>query len=123
MNFDIISLRPFIGSKDFKTSRAFYADLGFTEFVIDKKMSVFRLGRFSFYLQDYYNEDWVNNTMLFIEVADVDACFERLKQLKLGEKYPDVRLVPIRRETWGAECFLHDPAGVLLHFGSFTSTA
>jgi hypothetical protein len=123
MQLDIISFRPFIGSKDFKTSRAFYAEIGFTEFVIDGKMSVFRRDTFNFYLQDYYREDWVNNTMLFIEVADVDACFEQLKQLNLGEKYPDVRLVPIRREPWGAECFLHDPAGVLLHFGSFNPAA
>jgi hypothetical protein len=119
MKLDIISIRPFIGSKDFNISRAFYREIGFKESVIADNFSVFHSGKFSFYLQDYYNEDWINNTMLFIEVENVDACYEGLKQLNLGDKYPGARLVPIRKESWGAECFLHDPAGVLLHFGVF----
>jgi hypothetical protein len=30
-----------------------------------------------------------------------------------------VKLIPIRVHDWGKECFLHDPSGVLWHFGEF----
>ncbi|MDQ3111085.1 MAG: glyoxalase, partial [Bacteroidota bacterium] len=27
------------------------------------------------------------------------------------------KLVPIRNNDWGRECFVHDPSGILWHFG------
>lgn len=49
------SIRTFIGTKDFEESKQFYKELGFTESVIDKKMSYIRVNdRLGFYLQDYY---------------------------------------------------------------------
>lgn len=114
------SIRPFIGSKDFNQSRSFYRDLGFEESVIDQNMSVFYWGNLSFYLQNYYAKDWVDNTMVFMEVEDVAAFWEYLKGLGLEARYPGVRLVPPRILDWGSECFVHDPAGVLWHFGMFT---
>lgn len=113
------SLRPFIGSKDFDISRSFYRDLGFEETVIDNNMSVFKTGALAFYLQRYYAKDWIENTMLFLEVDDVDRYFNELKALSLPAKYPGVKLTPIRNEAWGRECFLLDPAGILWHFGEF----
>jgi catechol 2,3-dioxygenase-like lactoylglutathione lyase family enzyme len=114
------SLRPFIGSKDFDISRSFYRDLGFEETVIDDNMSVFKTGELAFYLQRYYAKEWIENTMLFLEVDDVDRYFNELKALDLPAKYPGVKLTPIRNEAWGRECFLHDPAGILWHFGEFS---
>jgi catechol 2,3-dioxygenase-like lactoylglutathione lyase family enzyme len=113
------SLRPFIGSKNFETSRSFYRDLGFEEFAIDPKMSVFKMGEQAFYLQDYYAEDWVGNTMLFLEVKDVDAAYREIEALDLPEKYDGVRLIPIKNLNWGREFFLHDPSGILWHIGKF----
>ena len=113
------SLRPFIGAKDFETSRAFYRDMGFEEFVIDPKMSVFHMGSQSFYLQDYYAEDWVNNTMLFLEVKDVDAAYREIESLNLPAKYEGVKLVPIKNLDWGREFFVHDPSNILWHIGEF----
>lgn len=113
------SLRPFIGSKNFETSRSFYRDLGFEEFVIDTKMSVFKIGEQAFYLQDYYAKDWVDNTMLFLEVEDVDAAYREIEALNLPAKYEGVRLIPIKNLDWGREFFLHDPAGILWHMGEF----
>lgn len=114
-----ISLRPFIGAKDFEVSRSFYRDLGFAEFVISHDMSVFRNGALSFYLQKYYLKEWIDNTMLFMEVDDVDRFWIELKELNLPDKYQGVRLTPIRTEPWGKECFVHDPSGILWHFGEF----
>jgi len=119
MKSEITSIRPFIGAKDYAVSRAFYRELGFTENVIDGKLSVFHKDKISFYLQDYYHKDWIENTMLFLEVTDVQEQYQFLKDAKLDEKYPGVRLMAIKKETWGEECFLIDPAGVLLHFGLF----
>ncbi|MFD0750895.1 VOC family protein [Mucilaginibacter calamicampi] len=119
MQHNAISLRPFIGSKDFEVSRAFYRDLGFEETVIDNGMSVFKTGGLAFYLQRYYAKDWIENTMLFLEVDDVDRYYNELEALDLPGKYPGVKLTAIRNEVWGRECFLHDPSGVLWHFGEF----
>lgn len=119
MNHAAISLRPFIGSKDFNISRNFYRDLGFTEVVISHDMSLFQVGQFGFYLQAAYVKNWIDNTMLFLEVDDADRYHSELQQLNLASAYEGVRLSPTRTESWGKECFLHDPSGVLWHFGEF----
>lgn len=114
-----IAIRPFIGSKDFELSRRFYLDLGFNETVLFDNMSLFSTDAIAFYLQDAYVKDWVDNTMLFVEVADVDDYWKKLKSLNLPARYERVRLEPIRNHDWGRECFLHDPSGILWHFGAF----
>ena len=119
MNQNVKSIRPFIGSKDFEISRSFYRDLGFEETVLDTKMSVFKSNEIAFYLQDAYVKDWIDNTMIFIEVDDVERYYNDLQVLNLQEKYEGVKLTPIRYLDWGSECFLHDPSGVLWHFGKF----
>ncbi|TKC06232.1 VOC family protein [Pedobacter frigoris] len=113
------SIRPFIGAKDFELSRSFYRDLGFQEEVITHNMSVFKTENIAFYLQDAYVKDWIDNTMIFIEVADVEQYYQELLALDLPSKYKDARLSPIRADYWGKECFLHDPSGILWHFGEF----
>ncbi len=122
MQHTAVSLRPFIGSKDFDLSRSFYRQLGFNETVISHNMSVFKTGDLAFYLQAYYAKEWIKNTMLFLEVHDVDRYFADLKALNLAAIYPGVKLSPVKTEYWGRECFLHDPAGILWHFGEFNKT-
>jgi catechol 2,3-dioxygenase-like lactoylglutathione lyase family enzyme len=118
MNHKAISIRPFIGAKDFEVSRRFYQDLGFEEGILDPKFSVFKTGDLAFYLQDYYDKSWNENTMIFLEVDDVDYYYNQLLALNLTEKY-GVKLTPTVHLDWGSECFLHDPSGVLWHFGKF----
>jgi len=50
MNQKSVSIRPFIGAKDFEKSRSFYRDLGFEETVLSKDMSVFKMQSLAFYL-------------------------------------------------------------------------
>lgn len=119
MNKQVKSIRPFIGAKDFGTSRNFYRDLGFEEANLGDQMSVFTMGNLSFYLQNAYVKDWVDNTMIFMEVEHVEEFYNELFKLDLPSKYENVRLSPIRKEDWGSECFLHDPSGILWHFGAF----
>lgn len=113
------SIRPFIGAKNYELSRNFYRNLGFEEVVLSSAMSYFKSKDLGFYLQDAYVKDWIDNTMVFMEVEDVKSFFSALAALELPSKYKDVRLLPIRNLDWGSECFLHDPSGVLWHFGEF----
>lgn len=119
MEYNVISVRPFIGARDFEQSRNFYRDLGFTEIILTPMMSLFQNKNAGFYLQDAYVKDWIDNTMVFLEVENLDQVYRDLLGLNLETKYPQVRLVPIRVENWGRECFLHDPSGILWHFGEF----
>ena len=119
MNHNTKSIRPFIGAKDFEASRSFYRDLGFKETRLGQQMSVFNTGNLAFYLQNAYVKDWIDNTMIFVEVDDVDRYYNELQALNLPGKYENVKLTPIRHEDWGSECFLHDPSGILWHFGAF----
>lgn len=120
MEYQGKSIRPFIGAENFEISRSFYRDLGFEETVLFPNMSVFKSGELAFYLQDAYVKDWIDNTMVFMEVDDVDRFWKELVQLDLDLKYKGVRLVPVHRHDWGSECFLHDPSGILWHFGEFS---
>ena len=113
------SIRPFIGAKDFELSRSFYRDLGFQESILTYNMSYFKTEGFGFYLQDAYVKDWIDNTMIFLEVEDVSRYWNELLALNLTIKYEGVRLIPIREMDWGRECFLNDPSGILWHFGEF----
>lgn len=82
------SVRTFIGAKDYNASRAFYIDLGFEEHIISKDMSYFKIfDAMGFYLQDYYARDWVNNSMLFLEVDDVERYWDEVQALGLTDKY------------------------------------
>lgn len=117
------SIRPFIGCKDFEISRRFYRNLGFAETALSPGLSVFKTpAGLAFYLQDAYVKDWVDNSMIFLEVEDADAFYAYLDALGLPAKYDGVRLLPVRHEPWGKECFLHDPSGILWHFGTFFAT-
>ncbi len=119
MENTILSIRPFIGAKDFNLSREFYRDLGFEETVLGSDMSVFKKENMAFYLQDAYVKDWINNSMIFLEVKNVDVYWEQLLTLNLTTKYKDIKLVPVKKYDWGKECFIHDPSGILWHIGEF----
>ena len=119
MNQPAKSIRPFIGAKDFEISRRFYLDLGFQESILTHDLSYFKMQALGFYLQDAYVKDWIDNLMIFMEVENVDQYWNELLLLDLTTKYKNVKLTPIRSLDWGKECFLHDPSGILWHFGEF----
>ncbi len=112
------SIRPFIGAKNFTISREFYQALGFEETVLAHNLSVFKKDNTAFYLQDAYVQDWVDNTMVFMEVENAELFWKELQTLDLT-RFENVRLTPLRYMDWGKECFVHDPSGILWHFGEF----
>ncbi|MGB5982538.1 MAG: glyoxalase [Nonlabens sp.] len=115
----IRSLRPFLGSINYDNSRKFYKTIGFTEVILSDKMCVFSKDLFYFYLQDAYAKDWIENTMVFLEVDDVESAYTELVQLDLLKTFPNAQLKPIVELGWGKEFFLHDPSNILWHIGSF----
>jgi len=119
-NYTSQSIRTFIGSKNYNISRQFYKDLGFEEVVLFPNMCLFKVNdQLAFYLQDYYVKKWVNNSMIFLEVDDLENCEKDLLSRQLTLKYPRVKISEIQSAEWGREIFLHDPSGVLWHFGQF----
>lgn len=121
MNHNAISIRPFIGAKDYELSRSFYRDLGFQEKVLFPDMCLFTTEQIVFYLQNAYVKDWVDNSMVFLEVDDIDRYWKELLALNLPARYQGVKLTPIRNFDWGRECYLHDPSGILWHLGQFNT--
>ena len=119
MQHNLKSIRPFIGAKDFDLSRSFYRDMGFEEVLLPPKIALFKIGDFGFYLQDAYVTDWVDNTMLFLEVEDLETHLAHIKSLELPQKYAGVRVSELVYNDWGSEFFVHDPSGILWHIGSF----
>ena len=96
------SIRAFIGALNFEESRQFYKDLGFEETVISKNMSYIRVtDHLGFYLQDAYIKDWIDNTMIFLEVDDVNRYWTELQSLGLNQKYKNVKLTPYQRRKLG----------------------
>lgn len=120
MQEQAIGIRPFIVAKDYALSRAFYRDFGFTEKELSPTMCVYALNRQTvFYLQKAFVKDWVENTMLFLEVKNTIQFREELLSKELMKKYPGVRISEIRNEVWGKEFFVHDPSTILWHIGEF----
>lgn len=117
---DFKSIRTFIGAKNFEESQAFYKALGFTEVRLFENMSYFMVNdSLGFYLQKAYVKDWVNNSMLFLEVENLEDYFKEIRSKNLTDNFPKVRLSSIVKNDWGNEFFLHDPSGILWHIGCF----
>ena len=121
MNPKALSIRPFIGAHNFDLSRHFYTDLGFQESILSPDLSLFVKDQIGFYLQRAYVKDWIDNSMIFVEVEDVNQYWKALLALELADKYEVVKLTPVRKFDWGSECYLHDPSGILWHFGEFNN--
>lgn len=120
MNPSAKAIMPFLGSKNFEESSSFYQLLGFDVKLISKGFSrVYIHGKISFYLQDYYAKEWCENTMVFLEIEDLENQRETILKLDLPEKFSGVKVSKIQKNDWGDEFFLHDPAGILWHFGFF----
>jgi len=77
MPYKAKSIRTFIGAKNYALSRQFYQELGFEEVVLSKDMCVFKVNeQLHFYLQDYYVKKWIENSMVFLEVDDIEVCWQ-----------------------------------------------
>lgn len=116
------SIRPFIGAKNYQVSKQFYIEIGFTAIEIGDDMTYFNLNEnLGFYLQDAYVKNWVDNSMVFMELENIDSYWKELEEKNLSSKYKNVRLSEIKDLAWGRVFFLHDPSGILWQFGQFNN--
>lgn len=114
-------IMPFIGSLDYEMSRKFYAEIGFLVEAGEKHCRVKVNERVSFWLQNYSNKEWLNNSMLFLAVENLDKLKLNLKDLDIETKYQNVKISESQMYEWGDEFFMHDPSGVLWHFCEYNT--
>ena len=112
---------PFIGSLDYQKSRKFYGEIGFKVEEGDKHCKVFINNELSFWLQNYANKQWLDNSMIFLDVPNLEKLKKKLKSLRIEEKYKNVKISETKLYDWGIEFFMHDPSGVLWHFCEYKS--
>ena len=117
MNWNLSNrIMPFVGSIDYEKSRKFYAEIGFKVETGAKFCRININEKLSFWLQNYSNKQWLNNSMIFLDVHDLNQLRNRLIASGIESKYKNVKISEIQSYKWGDELFLHDPAGVLWHF-------
>ncbi len=107
--------RPFLPTKDFEVSKAFYETLGFQK-LFDGEVAIFRIGSSSFILQRHYQEEWAGNFMMQLVVDDLDGWWSHIQGLDLPGRFrvPSPRAPEF--QPWGLrEATLVDPCGILWH--------
>ena len=113
---EVLALRPFVPSKDYEASKAFYAALGFTEDYSDANITSFNAGAFSFFLQNLYVEQFAENCMLQLVVRNLDAWWAAREWEGLEAKFGMKTPIAPARQAWGSRVgFVYDPCGVLWH--------
>jgi catechol 2,3-dioxygenase-like lactoylglutathione lyase family enzyme len=112
----VVALRPFVPSKDFEQSIAFYQALGFVETLRDDSIAILKLESFSFILQKFYAKNLAENFMMQLMVRNVDEWWQRIDADRLVADFGIAPPRPPAMQPWGMKVgFLVDPAGVLWH--------
>jgi hypothetical protein len=118
----IEDVRPFVPAADFGVSKAFYEALGWsTAWTDGRGLALMEIENYRFMLQDYFVQEWAENSMLSIIVSDASIWFERVSSVLSRRCYGDARVDEPKVEPWGAiVTYVWDPCGVLLHFTQWT---
>lgn len=112
----IVALKVFVPAKDYSVSSQFYQDLGFELAWQNDEVQEMRAGDYSFFLQNYYQQEWADNFMLQLMVEDLDLWWQVIVEQKLTVRYAGVKAKAPQDYPWGLrEIHLIDPAGVLWH--------
>ncbi len=116
-NLKASDIKAFIGSKDFDLSRDFYVAMGFKLNFDAGDIAELELGDCRFYLQDYYQRQWCENSMLHITVEDAEAWHRNAQAVLASRSYGAARVKAPEVQDYGAlVTHVWDPVGVLLHF-------
>jgi len=87
--------------------------------MLSPDLSVFKLHRLAFYLQSAFVKDWIDNTMIFLEVDNVERYHQELSALELTNKYDRVKLSLVCIKDWEKNVFymIHPGfSGTLVNF-------
>ncbi|MFM9878425.1 MAG: VOC family protein [Rhodoglobus sp.] len=114
---EISDLRPFIPALDVARSVRFYRALGWDVVDVGPGLQLITASEQHFYLQDFPDRHVAENTMLHLTVEDAAAWHDHVAAMIRADPDLGCRVQPPRRQDYGAlVTFVHDPAGVLLHF-------
>lgn len=116
-NLSASDIKAFVGSKDYEESRDFYEAIGFKLNFDAGDLAELELGNCRFYLQNYYQRKWCENSMLHITVEDAQAWYGHVAKVLEERRYGAARVREPSEQSYGAlVTFVWDPVGVLLHF-------
>lgn len=107
---DVIDIRPFIPSKDYAVSKAFYTDIDFKPDFVTDDLTLFENGDCAFFLQRFYDENLAKNFMLQVCVNDIEAAYALCENTTHKTK-----ITEITKERWGSVFYVWGPVGELLH--------
>jgi catechol 2,3-dioxygenase-like lactoylglutathione lyase family enzyme len=112
------SLLPFVPSgPEYEASRRLFRDLGFEEVWENHGYAGFRNGAAQFILQRYDDRPFAENFMVRLNVEDLDAWWQVIRDKQLDRTYPAFRINPPADFPWGREVNFIDLAGVCWHVG------
>jgi predicted lactoylglutathione lyase len=115
-----MNLRVFVGAEDFKTSKLFYHDLGFQINWERDDIIEFEISDSKFFLQNYYNKEWCENSMMHLTVDSASAWYDHSSRILRQKKYGRAKCSSPKREEYGAYVtHVWDPSGVLWHFAEY----
>jgi len=107
--------RPFLPTRDFEQSRAFYEALGFRK-LLDSDVAIFAIGATSFILHRPIEAEMENNWMMQLMVDDLDGWWAHIEKLGLPSRFGVAQPISPAMQPWGLRvAYLVDPAGVLWH--------
>lgn len=108
--------RPFLPSRDFERSKAFYEALGFQKLLDGSDVAIFRAGVGEFLLQRRYQKEWAENCMMQLMVDDLDSWWAHILRLDLPRRFAVQPPQSPAVQPWGLRvAYLIDPCGVLWH--------
>lgn len=109
-----LELNAFVPSKDFAQSKQFYQDIGFELAFSNDEIARFKLGAFSFLVQNFHVQQHSENFVMGLKVEDADLWWAHFERIELKDKYPGIMLKPPTMQPWGIRVlYLTDPTGVL----------
>jgi len=112
-----VALKAFVPAKDYKLSKAFYKDIGFTMGADKEGIAYFFHNECSFFLQDFYEPKHANNFMMHMLVKDINKWHDFFISEGISDKYK-TKISKVTKQPWGMYDFtLIDPCGVLWRFG------
>lgn len=86
----------------------------------DGSLAELQLGEFRFYLQNYYQKNWCDNSMLFLAVDSAADWHAHASAVIESGEHGAARTDSPRKEDYGAlVTYVWDPSGVLLHFAEW----
>ena len=112
-NLRVTEVKAFVPARDFEVSKRFYQDLGFTMASEGGGVAYFHHDHASFLLQDFCDDEHIQNFMMHLLVENVDDWHEKIAKSGIAEKY-NVEVGSVELQPWRMRDFtLFDPSGVL----------